>query len=252
MRTFKYSLLTHFTFHTFFMKNITTLALLWLLALVPALAQTSSETRSVSTFSAIDVSSGIELNLVAGQPQRVDVSAETPELRERIKTEVRNGVLKISFDRKVSEMFGKSSFVKNLRVNVTAAQLTALSASSGSTVTVAGPYATETLKLEVSSGAVLKANFTATSLEAQVSSGGVATVAGKIQRLDVRSSSGGVFKGADLQAARCDASASSGGTIAVAVQETLAAKASSGGEVRYSGSPSVSKNTSSGGSVRGR
>jgi hypothetical protein len=231
------------------MKNLTTLALLWLLALVPALAQTSSETRSVDAFSAIEVSSGVELNLVAGQPQRVDVSAETPELRERIKTEVRGGVLKITFDRKMNELVGKKNFVKNLRVNVTAAPLTALSASSGSIVTVAGPYATETLKLEVSSGAVLKANFTATSLQANVSSGGVATVAGKIQRLDVNSSSGGVFKGADLQAATCDASASSGGTISVAVQESLSAQASTGGGVRYFGSPAVTKRTSTGGNV---
>ena len=232
------------------MKNLTTLALLWLLALVPALAQTSPEVRSLANFTAVEVGNGIELNLKAGQPQLVEASADTPEHLARLKTEVENGVLKITFDRQLNEAWGKKNFVKNLRVNVTAAALTALSASSGSQVLVAAPYAAEALQLKVSSGATVVAAFTATSLQASVSSGGVATVTGKIQRLEVTSSSGGNFKGADLQTTQCEASASSGGSIAVAVQETLSAKASSGGGVRYSGSPAVTNKSSSGGSVR--
>jgi hypothetical protein len=234
------------------MKNLTTLALLWLLALVPALAQTTPEVRSVAAFRAVEVSNGIELHLVAGQPQRVEASADTPEQLARLKTEVRDGVLKISFDRQLNEAWGKKNFVRNLRVNVTAAPLTDLKASSGAKVDVAGPYATDNLQINLSSGATLKADFTATALKARVSSGGVATVTGKIQRLDVQASSGGVFKGGALQATACDASASSGGNVDVAVQETLTAEASSGGDVRYSGSPKLTKYTSSGGSVKGR
>ena len=234
------------------MKNLTTLALLWLLALVPALAQTAPEVRSVASFQAVEVSNGIELHLVAGQPQRVEASADNPEQLARLKTEVRDGVLKISFDRKLNEVWGKKNFVRNLRVNVTAASLTQLEASSGAKVEVVGPYATDNLQIGLSSGATLKADFTATTLKARVSSGGVATVTGKIQRLDVQASSGGVFKGGALQAAACDASASSGGNVDVAVQETLTAEASSGGDVRYSGSPKLTKHTSSGGSVKSR
>ncbi|HEX8656332.1 MAG TPA: head GIN domain-containing protein [Hymenobacter sp.] len=234
------------------MKNLTTLALLWLLALVPALAQTAPEVRSVASFQAVEVSNGIELHLVAGQPQRVEASADTPEQLARLKTEVRDGVLKISFDRKLNEVWGKKNFVRNLRVNVTAASLTKLEASSGAKVEVVGSYATDNLQIGLSSGATLKADFTATTLKARVSSGGVATVTGKIQRLDVQASSGGVFKGGALQAAACDASASSGGNVDVAVQETLTAEASSGGDVRYSGSPKLTKHTSSGGSVKSR
>ena len=234
------------------MKKLTTLALLWLLALVPALAQTAPEIRSLANFHAVEVSSGIEMHLASGQPQLVQASAETPELLARIKTEVSDGVLKITFERKLDEVWGKKNYIRNLRVNVTAAPLTALKASSGATVEVAGPYATDNLQLEVSSGATLKAEFVTPALQARVSSGGVATVTGKIQRLDVQASSGGEFKGGNLQATACEAAASSGGTVAVAVQETLTAKASSGGDVRYTGSPKVTKHTSSGGSVKNR
>ena len=233
------------------MKTLSTLALLWLLALVPALAQTAPETRAVAAFRAVEVSSGVELRLAAGTAQRVEASADTPEILARLTTEVRNGVLKISFDREWSEKMGLKS-VRNLRVSVTAAGLTALKASSGATVNVAGPYAVDKLQLDLSSGATLRADFTAAALEAHVSSGGVATLSGTAQRLDVQASSGGEFKGAELRATACEAAASSGGLVAVAVRETLTADASSGGGVRYSGSPRVTKHTSSGGSVRGR
>ncbi len=223
-----------------------------LLVLVPAAAQTAPETRPVASFHAIEVSNGIELQLASGATQHVEAAADDAEQLGRLKTEVRDGVLKITFDRKLNETWTMSR-TRHLRVSVTATALTALHASSGSLVEVAGTFSTDKLDVSVSSGATLKAKFTSTDLRAQVSSGGVATVGGNAQRLDVGASSGGEFKGSELLARACEASASSGGTVDVAVQETLTAKASSGGDVRYSGSPKdVTRHTSSGGSVKGR
>ncbi|WP_052732513.1 head GIN domain-containing protein [Hymenobacter terrenus] len=235
------------------MKNLVVPALLWLLAFVPAIAQINPEVRTVGTFHALQVSNGIEVNLMAGSTQLVEASADTPEQLARLKTEVRDGVLKISFDRKQDENWGKRNYIRNLRVNVTAAPLTSLSASSGAKVEVKGAYAANEFKLELSSGATFTAaTFTAPALQASVSSGGVATLGGKIPRLDVQASSGAVFKSKELQVATCQASASSGGNIAVDVQESLTAEASSGGGVRYTGAPRIMKHTSSGGSVSSR
>ena len=233
---------------TFFLSA----AALTLLALVPAAAQTAPEVRTVASFHAIEVSNGIELRLASGTAQHVDATADDAEQLGRLKTEVRDGVLKITFERKLNETWTMAK-TRHLRVHVTATALTALYASSGSTVEVDGAFTTDKLDVQVSSGATLKGSFTSTDLHAQVSSGGVATMGGNAQRLDVGASSGGVFKGGELLARACDASASSGGTVDVAVQETLTAKASSGGDVRYSGSPKdVTRHTSSGGSVKGR
>lgn len=235
------------------MKNLTTLALLWLLALVPAFAQTSPEVRSLAVFHALDVSSGIVVNLTSGTAQRVEASADTPEFLARIKTEVSDGVLKVSFEHKLNESWSKENRPRNLLVNITAAPLTGIEASSGSRVNVQNAYAVNDFKLEVSSGATVTAPvFTAQTVQANVSSGGVVSLSGKVQSLAVHVSSGGEFKGRDVQAATCDASASSGGSIAVAVQDKLTANASSGGGVRYAGSPQVTKHTSSGGSVSSR
>ena len=232
------------------MKTLPTTAFLCLLSAATAFAQTTPQVRSVASFHAVEVSSGIELRLTPGTSQHVEASADDADQLERLKTEVRDGVLKISYDRAMTESLGFSK--PRLRVNVTATSLTALHASSGAHAEVIGAFTTQKLDVEVSSGASLKANFASTDLRAQVSSGGTATLAGTAQRLDVGASSGGVFKGDGLTARACEASASSGGNLSVAVQETLTANASSGGDVRYTGSPRVSKRTSSGGSVKQR
>lgn len=233
------------------MKNFPTTALLCFLSTGTVFAQTAPQVRNVASFHAVEVGNGIELLLASGSTQRVEASADDADQLERLKTEVRNGVLKISFERELKETWGMKN-TRHLRVSVTATSLTALHASSGARAEVMGAFTTQQLDVEVSSGATLKANFSSTDLRAQVSSGGVATMAGNAQRLDVGASSGGVFKGDALTARACDASASSGGNVAIAVQETLTASASSGGDVRYSGSPRVNKHTSSGGSVKGR
>ena len=232
------------------MKN-SLAAFFCLLSTGAAFAQTAPEVRDVASFHAVEVSNGIELRLAPGPTQRVEARADDADQLARLKTEVRDGVLKISFDRKLSETWTMTK-TRHLRVSVTATSLTALHASSGAHAEVVGTFTTQNLDVEVSSGATLQASFSSTDLRAQVSSGGVATLAGSAQRLDVGASSGGVFQGDALAARACEASASSGGNVAVAVQETLTANASSGGDVRYSGSPRVSKRTSSGGSVTGR
>ncbi|MDB5268330.1 MAG: hypothetical protein JWP58_1370 [Hymenobacter sp.] len=233
------------------MKTLTATAFFCFLSTAAALAQTAPQVRSVASVHAVVVGNGIELRLSSGPTQRVEASADDADQLARLTTEVRDGVLKISFDREWAESLGLKN-VHNLRVNVTATSLTALHASSGAHAEVVGAFTTQGLDVAVSSGASLKANFTSTDLRAKVSSGGVATLAGTAQRLDVGASSGGVFKGDALTARACEANASSGGNVAVAVQETLTADASSGGDIRYAGSPRVSKHTSSGGSVKSR
>jgi hypothetical protein len=233
------------------MKNLLLAAALWLAALAPTLAQTGREVREVPTFHALEVSSGIELHLVAGPTQRVEVSADSPENQARIKTTVEDGVLRVKFDILQSKPWRRDHRGR-LQAYVTAAQLTGLQASSGSELKIEGAYPTTDLQLEVSSGATLKGEFAATSIQARLSSGAEAVLSGSTQRLDVRTSSGASFTGKNLQAADCQASASSGASITVAVQKTLSAEASSGGSVSYAGSPTVAKHTSSGGSVGGR
>ena len=232
------------------MKNLLLPALLSLVALAPACAQ-RVQTRQVPTFHAINVGTGIDLSLTAGRSQHVEVSAATDEYRDHIETVVEGGVLKLRY-RNEDERRRNDRSNKHLRVAVTADELTALTAGSGSSVRTSGDFDAAEFQLDVSSGATVKAGLDTKTLTVRQSSGSTASLSGRAASLDVQSSSGASFDAADLQTERCRAEASSGSSVRVAVKDDLVAQASSGGSISYKGSPQLTKRTSSGGSVSGR
>jgi len=231
------------------MKNLVLPALLSLAALVPALAQTDAQVRPVATFHAIKVGTGIALDLSAGHSQRVEASAATTEMRDRIKTTVENGVLVIRYENP-DDNIRRNTSTQHLRVAVTADQLTGLAAGSGAAVDAKGDYAAPNFQLDVSSGASLRADIATTDLTVRQGSGSTVILKGKAPHLDIRTGSGSVFNGKNLQTDKCEAQASSGSTLKIGVRDALVAEASSGASIKYQGSPTVTKHTGSGGSVR--
>ncbi len=213
----------------------------------------AAQVRPVAAFTAISIGSGIELTLTAGSAQRVEVSASTSELRERIRTSVENGVLTIRYENPNQRGWNNSMRNQRLRASVTADQLTALTAGSGSSVRASGNVAAAAaFRLDVSSGAnVEAADLSTAALTVRQSSGSTVRLSGRAPRLDVDLSSGATFSGEKLLAEQCRADASSGASIEVAVSKELSARASSGASIRYRGQPQVTKVVSSGGSVSG-
>ncbi|MBJ6143714.1 head GIN domain-containing protein [Hymenobacter sp. BT559] len=233
------------------MKNLLLPALLGLAALTTAQAQ-NTQTRQVPAFQAINVGTGIELALTAGHSQRVEVSATTDEYRDRIETTVKDGVLTLRYKNEDDRNRRNDRTNKRLRVAVTADELTALTAGSGSSVRTSGDFDAAEFRLDVSSGASVQADLATTTLTVRQSSGSSATLSGRATSLDVQSSSGASMDAPKLQADHCRAEASSGSSITVAVKDDLVAQASSGGSISYKGSPQLTKRISSGGSVSGR
>src|SRR6476620_11382632 len=58
----------------------------------------NAQQRNVGAFHAIRVSNAIDVLIVPGTEDGLAVSAKTTEFRDKIKTEVKNGVLVISYD----------------------------------------------------------------------------------------------------------------------------------------------------------
>jgi hypothetical protein len=86
------------------MKSITLLTVL-ALAGIAAFGQNpkvindpNAQKRTVGDFHGIKVSGGIELYLTQGDEEAVAVSASDPEFRDRLKTEVKDGILHIYLD----------------------------------------------------------------------------------------------------------------------------------------------------------
>jgi hypothetical protein len=244
------------------MKNYLLPALLWLLALAPALAQTDTapaaangpQVRPLEKFRAINVGTGIELVLTAGHAQQVEVSATTLDQREHILTTVRDGVLNVHYDNP-DERAGNSKKDRQnrkLHVAVTADQLSALAASSGAAVTASGPFATPDFQFDISSGATVRADINVGVLIVRQNGGSVIDLTGQAPRFDLKITSGSVFNGDKLQTNRAQIDASSGSIAKLAVKEVLLAEASGGSSIKYLGSPELTKNVSGGASISGR
>ena len=209
----------------------------------------NATTRSLSgSFTAISVSSGIDLYLSQGTEESLAVSASDQKHLDRLITEVVNGTLKIYYDNKGVTWKSEN---RKLKAYVSFKTLQKLNVSSGSDAVVNGSITADDFNLDVSSGAVFKGAITAKTLTVDVSSGASISISGKSDKLKVDVSSGADFKGYDLVTDYCDASASSGAGVHVTINKELNAKVSSGGDIHYKGTALIRDiKTSSGGTVK--
>jgi hypothetical protein len=210
------------------------------------------ESRNVKGFHAIKVSDGIDLFLSYGD-EAAAVSASEDKYRDRIKTEVENGVLKIWYDREVSNGFGLNNSRRNLRAYVSFKDLDMLHASAGSDVRVEGVIKGNSLTMKISSGSDFKGNVDVDKLDVDQSSGSDIEIGGKANTVSIEASSGSDFKGYNLTTDVCTARCSSGSDVTITVNKELRAHASSGSDIHYKGSATViDASKSSGGSVSRR
>jgi hypothetical protein len=209
----------------------------------------NAQLRQVPDFHSINVSTGIHLYLTQGSEKAVAVSASEPEYRERIQTEVRNGVLHIYYDTqkwKWLDMRGK-----DLKVYVSCVTLDGLGASSGAKVDVDGTLKSGNFTMTVSSGARFQGKLEASDLKVDQNSGAQSTLSGTAGHLQASATSGSHLHGYDLVAGVCDLNANSGGSIDISVEKEMEVSAHSGGRIRYQGDGVIKEvHTSSGGSVK--
>jgi len=184
--------------------------------------------RTVGSFHGVDASAGIQVLISQGNEEGVAVSVSDPQYADRIRTEVKSGILHIYRD----SDWRFWNQLKNFRATV---------------------YVSfkDLDKIEVSSGASVKGDIKAGNLSTHQSSGGMVYLKGSVAKLKSDASSGGMLRAYDLSADYLVADVSSGGGVEVTVNKEVNAEASSGGYVRYKGQALIRDiSTSSGGSVK--
>lgn len=206
----------------------------------------NAELRNVPSFSGVSVSGGIDLYLSAGD-EAVAVSASKPELTERIKTEVKAGVLSIWFESKsgVNINWNES---RKLKAYVSYKTLQSLSASGGSDVFVDGSIKSAELRIDLSGGSDFKGKVEAENLRVHQSGGSDVNISGKATTLSVETSGGSDFNGFDLVTEICNLQASGGSDIKITANKELSAQASGASDIHYKGQPNVKAAKASGAS----
>jgi hypothetical protein len=190
----------------------------------------NAEVRDVRGFNGIRISDAIDLYLSPSDNEVVAVSASKVEYRNRIKTQVENGVLKIWYD---NEKWTRGD--KKLRAYVSFKTLNKLKASGASDVRVTGTIKTDDLDINMSGASDFHGDIQAGSLAVDLSGASDMSVTGSATSLKIEVSGASDFKGYDLQADNCSAKASGASDIRITVNKELSAHASGASGVYYKG-----------------
>lgn len=210
----------------------------------------NAELRNVSGFHAIEVSGGIDLYLSNGD-EGVAVSAKDKEVRDRIVTEVKEGVLKIYLDRKGFKWNFHGS--NSMKAYVSYKTLDKLNASGGSDVKSEGVIKSTSLKINISGGSDLSAKVEVGSLVIDQSGGSDVDLSGTATDMKIEASGGSDFSGYGLVADNCIINASGGSDVNITVNKEFYAEATGASDVNWKGNAQVKGAKASGsGSVSHR
>ena len=203
-----------------------------------------TEDRTINAnFDAIKVQQGINIYLTQGSDVEMTVEADE-NIMDLLITEVRNGELKIYFEKNVNRA--------TRNVYLTANEISKIKTSSGASVKSENTIRSSKLDLDSSSGSSIKLKVNADEINSSTSSGAQIDLYGTAEYLSAKASSGSQIDAEDLKSINALAKVSSGANIDLHVENSLTAKASSGGDIDYIGNPrEVNKDSSSGGSISG-
>ena len=190
------------------------------------------ETRDVSDFTGVHVSTGIDVYLSEGNDFEVTVEADE-NLIEVILTEVKGDMLVVKTDR-VNIRRAKSK-----KVHVTLPELTELKISSAGDCEGRTPFKCDDLRLGISSAGDLSLEVEADKIFLDISSSGDAKIEGSTNVLDASLSSAGGLYAYDLIAKKVDVGVSSAGDARVHATEEISMNASSAGNIYYMGDAQI-------------
>ena len=209
----------------------------------------NAEKRTVGSFHGIDVATGIELTLTKGTNEEVAVSASETEFRDKIVTEVVNGILRIHYETK-SGAINKKNESKHLKAYVSYKSLDLLHVTTGAEANVDGVIEATTFELKANTGGLVKAEMNIGALTVEQNTGSKITLTGKVDKLEAEGDTGSKFMGENLSTNTCFVKMSTGAGIHISVDKELNVKADTGGYVKYKGNAGIREiKTNTGGNV---
>lgn len=203
----------------------------------------NAQVRPVKGFHGIEVSDAIDLYLSQGDEETVVVSAKDIKIRDRIRTEVVDGILRISLPR------GWSVRDYKLKAYVSFTTLDRLTASGASDVFVDGVITGDQLFVNLSGASDFKGAVNVKQLKMEQSGASDARLTGAVSgTAGFHSTGASHIKGYDLVAQSCTVDASGASDIQITVTKELSAYLSGASSVYYKGEGVVRETHTSGAS----
>jgi hypothetical protein len=203
----------------------------------------NAQVRPARGYHGIEVSGGIDLYLSQGDEEAVVVSAKDIRMRDRIRTEVSNGILRISVPH------GWSLHDYRLKAYVSFTALDRLTASGASDVFVDGVIGGEQLFVSLSGASDFKGAVNVRQLKIEQTGASDARLTGVVSEMaSINSSGSSHVKGYDLVTQSCTIDASGASDIQITVNKELSAYLSGASNVYYKGQGVIRETHSSGAS----
>lgn len=210
----------------------------------------SQEKREVSGFSALMFRAMGKVELVQGDHEELVIVAQ-PEIRSRIKTEVRDGVLYIDYQEDWKDWSGlrrlsgdKILFKLTMR-DINSIYLTSVGSLDS------GRIESPNLALSITGpGLVTIGTVKTTSLAVNLSGLGAIDVAGQTEEMTATLSGAGSFKAGRLEAEKVSVKLSGVGTATVWAKSALDASISGAGIIEYYGSPQITQSNTGLGTLK--
>ena len=232
----------------------------------------NAQQRKVPSFTAISVSSAIDLYLTQSNKNEVAVSATNDEIRDHIITEVVGGTLIIRLGDKGSWFSWRKWGNYKTKAYVSIKDINALTASGASTVHLVNTIESPKMRIKLSGASDFKGNIkagvlmyqltgasdykgevTANSIDIDGSGASSIELIGKVDDLAIEVSGASTAKLYNLTAKGALLRASGASNIGVTVTEILRANSSGASDINYKGNPTVKEsNTSGASSIRRR
>ena len=214
-----------------------------------AINDANAEKRTVASFHGIEVGTGIVLTLTKGNSEEVAVSASETQYRDKIVTEVVNGILKIHYETKTGAI-NRQNQTKGLKAYVSYTSLDLLHVSTGAKVNIDGKLESPSLDLKANTGGLVNGEINIGTLKVDQNTGSKITLTGKVDQMNAAGSTGSKFMGENLNTNSCNVEMSTGAGIYISVEKQLSVKANTGGYIKYKGTASINEvKTNTGGRV---
>ncbi len=209
----------------------------------------NAELRPVKGYHGIRVSSAINLYLSQGQDEKVVVSAKDIKMREKIITEVVDGILIIRVEGSWKWWHTGNS---KMKAYVSYTILDEITASGASDVYVDGVISGDKLTLNLSGASDFKGAVKVNALSLDQSGASDSHITGQVSgTATIRSSGASDVKGYDLVIEECSAHASGASDIRVTVNKQIDADATGASSIYFKGAGVLRESHSSGASSVG-
>lgn len=192
----------------------------------------NAEIREARNFHGINVSNSFDVYITQSNEEAVAVSASEIKYRDRIKVEVRSGILHIKYINEGSWSSGN----KKLKAYISIKQIEKLTVSGACDVFLTGILKADDLTIKLSGATDLKGKINAKNLSVDISGASdMYITGGTVTKLSIEANGASNFKGFDLVTDYCNAKVSGASDIRITVNKELSAHASGASNVQYKG-----------------